>query len=88
MIIAKQNSKDHVVNPINMTSRSKVDVELRSCVYATHHVIVTDTCAKYGKPMSNQKKKNMGRVREHVKNYLNLTLRPKVNVISIEIQDH
>ena len=43
----------------------------------THLLVVIDTCAKYGKPMSNQKIV-VGQTRKHFKNLVNLTLRSNV----------
>ena len=43
----------------------------------TRHI---DACAKYGKPMANQKIV-ISWIRKHVKNPINLTLRSKVNVV-------
>ena len=42
--------------PLNLTLRSKVNIELGSWMYATHRLMVIHPCAKYGKPMSNHKK--------------------------------
>ena len=39
--------------PINLTLRSKVNVILKSWMYATHCIMVIHSCVKYGKPMSN-----------------------------------
>ena len=67
------------MNPINLILRSKVDVESGSGIHATHPLMVRDACAKYGKPMSNQKIVK-GRTRKHVENPVKLTSRSKVNV--------
>ena len=48
--------------PLNLTLRSKVNIESGSWMYATHRLMVIHPCAKYGKPMSNHKKV-MGRTR-------------------------
>ena len=48
--------------PLNLTLRSKVNIESGSWMYATHCLMVIHPCAKYGKPMSNHKKV-MGRTR-------------------------
>ena len=45
----------HVINPINVTLRSKFKVESGSWMYVKHPLIVIDACAKYCKPMQNQK---------------------------------
>ena len=42
--------------PIKLTWRSKVNLESGSWIYTTHHLMVIYPCAKYVKPMSNQKK--------------------------------
>ena len=42
--------------PINLTLKSKVNIESGTWMYATHSLMVIHPCAKYGKPMSNQKK--------------------------------
>ena len=42
--------------PINLTLRSKVNIKSGSGMYATHRLRVIHPCAKYGKPMSIQKK--------------------------------
>ena len=41
---------------LNLTLRSKVNIESGSWMYATHCLMVIHPCAKYGKPMSIQKK--------------------------------
>ena len=46
------NTKPYVINPINLTMRSKVNVVSWSWMYLTHPLMVIDTCAKYGMPMS------------------------------------
>ena len=45
----------HVINPINLTLRSKVNIVSGSWMYVIHTFMVIDPCAKYGKPMSIQK---------------------------------
>ena len=67
--------------PLNLTLRSKVNIESGSWMYLTHWLMVIHPCAKYGKPMSNHKKL-IGRTRKHVKNPINLTLRSKFKVVS------
>ena len=67
--------------PIKLTWRSKVNIQSGSWMYTTHRLMVIHPCAKYGRPMSNQKKV-MGRTRKHVKNPINLTLRSKFKVVS------
>ena len=42
--------------PLNLTLRSKVNIESGSWMFATHRLMVIHPCAKYGKPMSNHKK--------------------------------
>ena len=74
-----QPYQSHIMNPINLILRSKVDVESGSGIHATHPLMVRDACAKYGKPMSNQKIVK-GRTRKHVENPVKLTSRSKVNV--------
>ena len=49
-------TQSHVINPIKLTLRSKVNVILGSWMYATHCLIVIHPCATYGKPLSNKKK--------------------------------
>ena len=49
--------------PLNLTLRSKVNIESGSWMYATHCLMVIHPCAKYCKPMSI-KKKIMGRTRK------------------------
>ena len=61
--------------------RSKFKDVSASLMYATHCLMVIHPCAKYGKPMSYQKKV-MGWTRKHVKNPINLTLRSKFKVVS------
>ena len=41
--------------PLNLTLRSKVNIESGSWMYATHCLMVKHPCAKYGKLMSIQK---------------------------------
>ena len=67
--------------PLDLTLRSKVNIDSGSWMYATHCLMVIHPCAKYGKPMSIQKKV-MGRTRKHVKNPINLTLRSTFKVVS------
>ena len=67
--------------PINLTLRSKVNIQLGSQRYATDRLMLTHTCAKYGKPMSNQTKV-MGRTQKQVTNPINLTFRSKFKVVS------
>ena len=62
------------------TLRSKVNIESGSRINAKRCLMVIHTCAKYGKPMSIQKKV-LGRTRKHVKNPINLTLRSKFKVV-------
>ena len=50
-------------------------------MYARQRLMVKHPCARYGKPMSNQKRV-MGRTRKHVKNPINLTLRSKFKFVS------
>ena len=45
-----------VINPINLTLTSKVNVVSGSWTYLTHPLMVINQCAKYGMPMPNQKK--------------------------------
>ena len=49
-------TQSHVINPINLTLRSKVKIVSWSWMYTTHRLMVIHSCAKYDKPMSNQKK--------------------------------
>ena len=58
--------------PIKLTWRSKVNIQSGSWMYTAHRLMVIHPCAKYGRPMSNQKQV-MGRTRKHVKNIMNLT---------------
>ena len=46
--------------PLNLTLRSKVNIESGSWMYATHCLMVIHPCAKYGKPMSNHKQEVHG----------------------------
>ena len=71
-----------------MTKAYNIDLEVKGQhpiwimnVRDTHRLMVIHPCAKYGKPMSNQKKV-MGRTRKHVKKPINLTLRSKFKVVS------
>ena len=65
----------------NLTLRSKVNIELWIWMYVSHLLMVIDPCAKYGKPMSNQKIV-LVLTRKHAKNPINLTLRSKFKVVS------
>ena len=47
-------TQNHVINPIKLTLKSKVNVVSGSWMYLTHPLMVIDPCAKYGKPMSNE----------------------------------
>ena len=67
--------------PINMTLRSKVNIESGSWMYTTHRLMVKHQCAKYGKPVSIPKKV-MDWTQKHVKNPINWTLRSKFKVVS------
>ena len=67
--------------PINMTLRSKVNIESGSWMYTTQRLMVIHQCAKYGKPVSIPKKV-MDWTRKHVKNPINWTLRSKFKVVS------
>ena len=49
------NTNPYVINPINLTLRSKVNIVSGSWMYVIHTFMVIDPCAKYGKPMSIQK---------------------------------
>ena len=49
---AESWTQSHVINPINSTLRSKVNVVSVSWKYLTHPLMVIDPCAKYGMPMS------------------------------------
>ena len=49
-------TQSHVINPINLTLRSKVNVVSGSWMCATHHLMVIYPWAKYGKSLSNQTK--------------------------------
>ena len=44
----------HAINPINLTLRSKVNIESGTWMYVSHLLMVKDPCANYGMPMSNQ----------------------------------
>ena len=46
----------NVKTPIKLTFRSKFKVVSGSWMYLTHPLMVIQPCAKYGKPMSNQRK--------------------------------
>ena len=53
---AKAWTQSHVINPINLTLRSKFKIVSGSWMYAPHRLMVIHSCAKYGKPMSTKKK--------------------------------
>ena len=67
--------------PINLTLRSKVNIELGTWMYVSHLLMVIDPRTKYGKPMSNQKIV-MGRTQKNFKNPIDFTLRSKFKVVS------
>ena len=67
--------------PINLTLRSKVNIASRTWMYVSYLLMVIDPCAKYGRPLSNQKIV-MSRTQKHVKNPTNLTLRSIFKVVS------
>ena len=47
-------TQSHVINPINLTLRSNLNVISGSWMYATHLLMLIDPCAKYGMPISKQ----------------------------------
>ena len=67
--------------PINLTLRSKVNIETGTWMYVSHLLMVIDPCPKYGKPMSNQNIV-IGRTQKHVKKPINLTEMSKFKVVS------
>ena len=67
--------------PLNLILRSKFKVVSGSGMYATHRLIKIHLCAKYGKPMSIQKKV-MARTRKHVKNPIK-TLRGRILIVNV-----
>ena len=74
-------TQGHVINPINLTLRSKLKVVSGSWMYLTHPLMVIHPCPKYGMSMSKLTEVT-GRTWRHVKNSINLTLRSKFNVVS------
>ena len=66
---------------IKLYLRSKGNIESGTWMYMSDLLIVIDPCAKYGKPMFNQKLV-MGRTQKHVKNPINLTFTSKLKVVS------
>ena len=56
--IVKGRTRKQVKNPVNLTLKSKINILSGSWMYryATHPLMGINPCAKYGKPMSNQKK--------------------------------
>ena len=61
MLISKQSddmgmTRRHVKTSLILTMWSKIKVVLGSWMYVTHHLMVTNSCAKCGKSMSKQKK--------------------------------
>ena len=46
----------NVINPMNFTLRSKVNIVSGSQMCTSHHLMVIHPCVKYGKPFLNQKK--------------------------------
>ena len=56
---------------INLSLRSKGNIESGTWIYVSDLLIVIDPCAKYGKPMLNQKLA-MCRTQKHVKNPIDL----------------
>ena len=69
---------NHVINPINLTLRSKVKVVSGSWMYLTHSLMMIDPCAKDGMLMSKLTEVT-GRTWQKP---VNLTLRSKVNIES------
>ena len=51
---AVARTQSHVINPINLTLRSKVNVVSELLIYMTDPPMVKDSCAKFGMPMSKQ----------------------------------
>ena len=51
-------------------------------MYATHRTIMIHVCAKHSMTVSKNKK-TVARTQSHVINSINLTLRSKVNVLSV-----
>ena len=52
---AVAQTQSHVISPMNLTLRSKVNILSGTRMCMTHHLVVIHPCAKYGKPSSNQK---------------------------------
>ena len=50
------HTRKHFKNPINLTFKSKFKVVSELWMYVTYRLMVIHPCAKYDKPMSNQKK--------------------------------
>ena len=53
---AVAQTQSHVINHINLTLRSKVNIVSGTRMCMTHPLVMIHPCAKYGKPMSNPKK--------------------------------
>ena len=70
-------TQSHVINPINLTLRSKVNVVSGSWMYLTHSLMVIHPCAKYGMPMLK-----LTEGRNTWQKPINLTLRSEVNIES------
>ena len=68
---AVARTESHVINPINLTLSSKVNVVSGSWMYATHPLIVIHPCAKYGNVKMWQQTEVMGRTWRHDKSLLN-----------------
>ena len=51
-VLARKQS--HVINPLNLTLRSKVNVVSGLWMYVTYPFIVIDPCARYQMPLSKQ----------------------------------
>ena len=61
-------TRKHVKNPVNFSLSSTLKVVCGSWMYATHRLMVIHPCAKYGKPMLNEKK-DMRRTQNKEKPY-------------------
>ena len=66
--------------PMNLTLRSKVNIEWGTWMYVSHLLMVIDLCAKYGRPMSKQHIV-ISETQKHVKIPIHLTLRSKFKVL-------
>ena len=73
-------TRQRAKNPVNLTLRSTVNIVSGSWMCSTHCFMVIHTCAKYGKPMSNENKLLAGH--ENMSKPSKFAMRSKVNVVS------